>query len=131
MEKVYDDNHGITNQKKDYEGQIEQYKKAAKRKNIRPETRRMCLVMLKRAKQELKEFRPQWFSVEDVEEFFGQILDKYELIEKGRMILRPRPQDIGKEHYHCEKCNKIWWTKKKPKKCSKCGNKIIKKYYRM
>jgi len=131
MEKAYDDNHGITNQKKDYVCMIEIYTKSAKRKNIRPETRKMNLSFAKLEKRRLKEFEPVWFSVEDVKEFFRQILDKYELIEKGRMILRPRPQDIGKKHYHCKKCHNTWWTKKKPKKCGKCGNMDILPYYRM
>ena len=86
--------------------------------------------MLKRAKKNLKWFKPEWFSVEDVEEFYRIILDKYELIDKEK-VLRPDPKDIGKKHFLCNRCDMKWWTKKKPKRCSKCGSKEIEQYFRV
>ena len=99
MEKAYDDNHGITNQKKDYVWMIERYTKSAKRKNIRPETRKMNLSFAKLEKRQLNEFEPVWFSIEDVEELYLKLLPsviRHDLSRPRRIIIEPKVKKCQK-----------------------------------
>ena len=65
LNKAYDDNHGITLQKKDYEEQINQLKKKLERAKTE-KTKERLKRELKRTKKELKEFKPQWIHVDDL-----------------------------------------------------------------
>lgn len=82
-------------------------------------------------KKQIKEFNIRYFVADDVEKIFRDILDKYELVDKSR-IIHPRPQDIGKKRYYCVKCNRRFWTKKKPKKCyGRCDGRKFQRYSRL
>lgn len=101
---------GIMNQcdflrsRKDIEEEIEREIKSANRKNRSKEGRKCDLYIARHSKEDLKKFRIEYFKASDVEKFFRELLSKYELVEKDR-IIRPRPQDTGKKHFVCEKCN--------------------------
>ena len=59
MQKAYDDNHGITIQRQDYEKII---KELNKKKNLSKSDK----LRLELAKKDLKNFKPQWISVDDL-----------------------------------------------------------------
>jgi len=54
INQAYDDNHGITMQRKDYEETIKELEK--KKTRTKTEQRK-----LEQAKKELEQFKPQWF----------------------------------------------------------------------
>ena len=74
--------------------------------------------------EDVLKFPNSMYRAEDVEKALRDILNKYELVDKSR-IIRTRPQDIGKKRYTCESCNKNYWDRTKPEQCSKCKSKRI------
>jgi len=89
-------------------------------------------------KDEIKELRDSikrygiiYFHAADVEKLFRELVNKYELTEKNK-IIRPRPQDIGKKRYICVSCGRSFYTRKKPKKCyGRCTSRKFERYYRI
>lgn len=81
-----------------------------------------------RAKDDLKQFKADWFAVDDVKEFFKNY---HSMIEKDSLVLTVRPQDRGKKRFECDNCGKQWYVKTKPKQCNKCKSKNIVQYYRL
>ncbi len=125
LERGLQENHGITLTKQDLLDELKRYEKELKKAKTK-ERKRYAKAMIKYTKRDIRRFKIDFFTAEDIEELF----EKYDLIDKNQMIFRPRPQDIGKKRFICNKCGKRWWRKTKPRQC-KCGSKDILIYYRL
>lgn len=62
--------------KKDITDEIERLKKSANKKNRSKDGKKCDLSMLKRAKQELKQFKIEYFQASDVERLFKMLVEK-------------------------------------------------------
>jgi DNA replicative helicase MCM subunit Mcm2 (Cdc46/Mcm family) len=77
MEKAYDYNYGMMQQKEDYRAVIKIYKNLLKRKNISKINKRYYTDIVQRKKKALREFKPLFFNIKDVKELNNiQLLDE-------------------------------------------------------